>query len=82
MRPCTEYSHRFKGLQGCLESPRCVKFSLEFNRVWARLVVQQREREVRLALCSKGNEVEVGRYLDSGGRQRLAQELKSRLNAR
>ena len=54
----------------------------EFNRVWARLVVQQRERGVRLALCSKGNEVEVGRYLDSGGRQRLAQELKSRLNAR
>ncbi len=53
-----------------------------FNRVWARLVVQRREREVRLALCSGSNEVEIGRYLDSSGRQRLAQELKSRLHVR
>jgi uncharacterized membrane protein len=53
----------------------------EFNRVWARLVVERRERGVRLALRSHGNEVEVGRYLDSGGRQRLAQELKARLQA-
>ncbi|HTE14564.1 MAG TPA: DUF2244 domain-containing protein [Burkholderiales bacterium] len=54
----------------------------EFNRVWARLVVDQRARNMRLALRSHGREIEVGRYLDGGGRQRLAQELKSRLNVR
>ena len=54
----------------------------EFNRVWARLVVDRRARELRLALRSHGSEVEVGRYLDGGGRQRLAQELKARLNGR
>ncbi len=53
----------------------------EFNRVWARLVVDQRARDVRLALRSHGSEVEVGRYLDSGGRQRLARELRARLRA-
>jgi uncharacterized membrane protein len=51
----------------------------EFNRVWARLVVDRRARDVRLALRSHGNEVEVGRYLDSDGRQMLARELRSRL---
>lgn len=54
----------------------------EFNRAWARLVVQRRRWDVRLALRSHGNEVEVGRYLDGGGRQRLARELKARLQAR
>lgn len=54
----------------------------EFNRVWARLVINQRAQDVRLAVRSHGREVEVGRYLDGGGRQRLARELKSRLNAR
>ena len=54
----------------------------EFNRVWAKLVVDCRAREFRLALRSHGNEVEVGRYLDSDGRQMLARELRSRLNAR
>ena len=54
----------------------------EFNRVWAQLVVQRRARDVRLALRSHGSEVEVGRYLDGGGRQRLARELKTRLQAR
>jgi uncharacterized membrane protein len=51
----------------------------EFNRAWARLVVDSRARGVRLALRSHGREVEVGRYLDSGGRIRLARELKARL---
>ena len=60
----------------------------EFNRVWAKLVVEQRARivhsvhsvhSVRLALRSHGKEVEVGRYLDDGRRQRLARELKARL---
>ena len=53
----------------------------EFNRAWARVVVDRRARNVRLALRSHGNEVEVGRYLDGGGRQRLARELKARLPA-
>lgn len=54
----------------------------EFNRVWAQLVVEQRARDVRVALRSHGREVEVGRYLDGGGRERLARELRFRLNAR
>jgi uncharacterized membrane protein len=54
----------------------------EFNRVWAQLVVEQRARDVRLALRSHGREIEVGRYLDGGAREQLARELKSRLNAR
>lgn len=54
----------------------------EFNRVWAQLVVRRRARDVRLALRSHGNEVQVGRYLDSGARQKLALQLKSRLSAR
>lgn len=54
----------------------------EFNRVWAKLVVDRRARDVRLALRSHGDEVEVGRYLDSDGRQMLARELRTRLNAR
>ena len=55
----------------------------EFNRAWARLVVQQNaRRDVRLALRSHGREIEVGRYLDGGAKQRLARELKVRLQAR
>lgn len=53
----------------------------EFNRIWARLVVDQRARSVRLALRSHGKEVEIGRYLDGSGRRMLARELKSRLQA-
>lgn len=55
---------------------------VEFNRVWARLVVREQSRSMRLALCSHGREVEVGRYLDDGGRKALARELKSRLAGR
>ena len=54
----------------------------KFNRVWAKLVVDRRARNVRLALRSHGNEVEVGRYLDADGRHRLARELKARLSSR
>lgn len=50
-----------------------------FNRVWARLVVEGDLRETRLALRSHGRQVEVGRYLDTGGRLALARELKLRL---
>ena len=55
---------------------------IEFNRLWARLVVREQSRSRRLALCSHGREVEVGRYLDDGGRKALARELKSRLAGR
>lgn len=51
----------------------------EFNRAWATLIVRQHPRDLRLVLRSHGREVEVGRYLDDGGRQRLARELKARL---
>lgn len=106
-------------MQGCLDTPRCVKFPpltewacvrvqccpitisllirgdavvlevqedartrrFEFNRVWAKLVLGQRARSVRLALRSHGREVEIGRYLDGGGRCMLARELKARLQA-
>ena len=54
----------------------------EFNRVWARLVETRSRGEVKLALRSHGREVEVGRYLDGGGRELLARELKQRLHAR
>jgi len=53
----------------------------EFNRVWAKLVVDQRAQSVHLALRSHGREVEIGRYLDGGGRRMLARELKARLRA-
>jgi len=55
---------------------------LEFNRAWARLVVKEQSWSTRLALCSHGREVEIGRYLDDGGRKALARELKSRLTRR
>jgi len=51
----------------------------EFNCAWARLVVNRRHGNVRLALRSHGREVEVGRYLDSDARQKLARDLKARL---
>jgi len=54
----------------------------EFNRVWAKLVVERGARGVRLALRSHGNEIEVGRYLDGGGRKTLARALKARLDGR
>ena len=54
----------------------------EFNRVWAKVVVNRHAQGLRLVLRSHGSEVEVGRYLDGGGRKTLAQELKARLNGR
>lgn len=54
----------------------------ELNRAWARVVVDARASSVRLALRSHGREIEVGRYLDAGGKRHLARELKSRLGTR
>ena len=39
----------------------------EFNRAWARVVVERRGWHTRLALRSHGREVEVGRHLDGAG---------------
>jgi uncharacterized membrane protein len=52
----------------------------EFNRAWAKLVVERGAQGMRLALRSHGNEVEVGRFLDGGGRKTLARALKTRLD--
>lgn len=54
----------------------------EFNRLWATLVVEQQPQSTKLALRWHGREFEVGRYLDDGGRQALARELKYRLAGR
>jgi uncharacterized membrane protein len=50
-----------------------------FHRSWARLVVDGAVRGGRLALRSHGREVEVGRFLNAGGREALARELRLRL---
>jgi len=55
---------------------------LEFNRMWTRLVVREQSWSTRLALRSHGREVEIGRFLDDGGRKALARELKGRLAGR
>ena len=54
----------------------------EFNRAWAKLVVNERLRSTRLALRWHGREYEIGRYLDDGGKQALARELQRRLAGR
>ncbi len=51
----------------------------EFNRAWARVVVERRGWETRVALRSHGEAAEVGRYLDGGGRRKLAQTLRAHL---
>lgn len=55
---------------------------MEFNRLWATLVVRRQRWSTKLALRSHGREFEVGRFLDDGGRQALARELKCRLAGR
>ena len=54
----------------------------EFNRAWAKLVVNERSWNTRLALRWHGREYEIGRYLDDGGKQALARELQRRLAGR
>jgi uncharacterized membrane protein len=53
----------------------------ELNRAWAQVVVDVRASNMRIALRSHGREIEIGRYLDAGGKQHLARELRSRLGA-
>lgn len=52
----------------------CVRCHL-FNRAWVRLVVHDAPNATRLALQSRGQELEVGRHLDGTDRRRLAHEL-------
>jgi len=51
---------------------RCHRFS----RAWARLEVRDAPSETRLALHSRGQELEIGRHLDGPDRRKLAQELR------
>jgi len=50
-----------------------------FNPHWVRIDVSETPRDVRVALRSQGNELEIGRHLDASGRERLAQEVRERL---
>ena len=52
----------------------------EFNRCWARLVLSSGRGDLRVALRSHGREVELGRYMDEGGRRTLALALRQRLS--
>ena len=52
----------------------CVRCHL-FNRAWVRLIVRDAPSATRLALRSRGQELEIGRHLDGADRQKLAHEL-------
>ncbi len=55
--------------------------ALRFNPAWVRLVVRRARRDLRLALRSHGREIEIGRHLDSAGREVLAAALARRISA-
>jgi uncharacterized membrane protein len=63
-------------LERCEES-RLRRF--EFNRCWARLVLQTAGGNTRVALRSHGREVEVGCYVGEDRRRALALALKQHL---
>jgi len=50
-----------------------------FNPQWVRFEATATPWEVRLALRSRGEELEIGRHLDAPGRERLAREVRGRL---
>ena len=50
-------------------------FEREFNPAWARLVMEVRGNDTRLALRSHGHEYEIGRHLNADGRRGLARSL-------
>jgi uncharacterized membrane protein len=52
-----------------------------FNPAWARLVVEEAPSNLRVAICSQGRELEIGRHLDRGRRNALATELQQRLTS-
>jgi len=52
-----------------------------FNPAWAKLVVDEAPRNLRLAICPQGRELKIGRHLDRGRRKAPATELKHRLTS-
>jgi uncharacterized membrane protein len=50
-----------------------------FNPHWVQIEVNETPRDVRLALRSHGQALEIGRHLDAPGRERLAHEVRGRL---
>jgi uncharacterized membrane protein len=52
-----------------------------FNPAWVNLVVDEAPHDLRVAIRSQGQELEIGRHLDRGRRQALAAELKHRLTS-
>ena len=53
----------------------------EQGKLWVQLVVLQRFGNLRLVLRSRGQEIEVGRFLVQTDRLLLAQELSARLKS-
>jgi len=52
-----------------------------FNPAWSNLVVEEAPQMTRLAIRSRGMELEIGRHLDRGRRHALAAELRHRLTS-
>ncbi|MHB1232797.1 MAG: DUF2244 domain-containing protein [Burkholderiales bacterium] len=52
----------------------------EFNRYWARVVLEPAHGEWRVALRSHGRQVAVGRHMNCTQRQALAKALRIRLS--
>jgi uncharacterized membrane protein len=85
-RHAQDYEHiSIRGDQVLIEKREARRMEcFEFNRCWARLVVEPpaRGRHARLALRSHGREVELGRHLTDDQRLALAQALKQELSNR
>jgi uncharacterized membrane protein len=54
----------------------------EFNPLWLRLDERHLGHDLRLLLCSRGRELEIGRHLDTERRASLAERLRRGLNNR
>jgi uncharacterized membrane protein len=52
----------------------------EFNPQWLRLDERHLGRDLRLLLCSRGRELEIGRHLNVERRASLAERLRRGLN--
>lgn len=54
----------------------------EFERRWLRIGERRFGRDLRLLLCSRGSELEIGRHLDTEGRASLGWRLRRSLSNR
>lgn len=54
----------------------------ECNRYWAQVVLSDAAGSCRLALRSRGREIEFGTYLSDGARKDAARELRNQLRIR